>query len=93
MAKRSQPGEFYFVAAIVAFVWLFLFGGVYNAITLRPVEDRSPSDQRIVWLISFLDDGDESLYVPKDIRYTATLIAVPVAFALLGFACRLRNER
>jgi hypothetical protein len=87
--KRNHPAEFFFAAAIAAFVLLFLFAGVYNAITLKPAEEWTPSGQRIVWLLSFLDDGDQSLYLFGDFRYTATLIGVPVVLAAIGLGLHL----
>ena len=92
--KRNHVAEFFFVAAIVIFVWLFLFAGVYNAITRKPIGERTPAQQRIVKLMSILDDGDETLYFPADIRYVAALFGIPAMLASIGlfFLLRVRNQ-
>lgn len=90
--QRNHLAEFFFVAAIVSFVWLFLSGGVYNAITTKRPADRDASQQCIVRILSVLDDGDETIYFPSEVRYTATLIGVPLVLAACGLLARRRKR-
>jgi hypothetical protein len=86
--KRDHRSEFSFASAVVAFVWLSVFAAAYNAITLKPPTERSATQAALVRLFSVLDDGDGTLRLFGDVRYTTAVFGIPILLVIVGCVVR-----